>query len=116
MTPCCVSHLPATTASWCAAGQSRVSLGQEGAWGLWGWAGHGAGGERPDLGLDMAGGVFSPRPVQDEEVLLDGRKVLVCQGKPIPMPTYKHSSFSQSEYIIYQESRCRIRYLVQLLF
>lgn len=57
-----------------------------------------------------------PDPVQDEEVLLDGKKVLVSQGKPIPMPTYKDSSFSQSEYLIYQESQCRIRYLVQLQF
>ncbi|OPJ80781.1 poly [ADP-ribose] polymerase 3 [Patagioenas fasciata monilis] len=32
-------------------------------------------------------------PTHDEEVLLDGRKVLVCQGKPTPMPTYKNSSF-----------------------
>ncbi|XP_010133005.1 PREDICTED: poly [ADP-ribose] polymerase 3, partial [Buceros rhinoceros silvestris] len=57
-----------------------------------------------------------PDPAQDEEVLLDGKKVLVCQGKPIPMPAYKGSSFSQSEYLIYQESQCRIRYLVQLRF
>ncbi|NXE55409.1 PARP3 polymerase, partial [Casuarius casuarius] len=55
-------------------------------------------------------------PAQDKEVLLDGRKVLVCQGKPIPMSAYKDSSFSQSEYLIYQESQCRIRYLVQLRF
>lgn len=49
-------------------------------------------------------------------MLLDGKKVLVCQGKPIPMPAYRDSSFSQSEYLIYQESQCRIRYLVQLHF
>lgn len=57
-----------------------------------------------------------PEPAQDEEVLLDGRKVLVCQGKPTPMPAYKNSSFSQSKYIIYQESQCRICYLVHLHF
>lgn len=49
-------------------------------------------------------------------MLLDGKKVLVSQGKPIPMPAYKDSSFSQSEYLIYQESQCQIRYLVQLHF
>ncbi|XP_065498930.1 protein mono-ADP-ribosyltransferase PARP3 [Caloenas nicobarica] len=73
---------------------------------------------QPPAGYDsvLACGRTEPDPAQDEEVLLDGRKVLVCQGKPIPMPAYKNSSFSQSEYIIYQESQCRIHYLVQLHF
>ncbi|XP_050168806.1 protein mono-ADP-ribosyltransferase PARP3 isoform X2 [Myiozetetes cayanensis] len=73
---------------------------------------------QPPAGYDsvLACGQTEPDPAQDEEVLLDGKKVLVCQGKPIPMPAYKDSSFSQSEYLIYQESQCRIRYLVQLRF
>ncbi|XP_035402506.1 protein mono-ADP-ribosyltransferase PARP3 isoform X2 [Cygnus atratus] len=73
---------------------------------------------QPPAGYDsvLACGRTEPDPAQDEEVLLDGKKVLVCQGKPIPMPAYKESSFSQSEYLIYQESQCRIRYLVQLRF
>ncbi|XP_027583395.1 protein mono-ADP-ribosyltransferase PARP3 isoform X4 [Pipra filicauda] len=73
---------------------------------------------QPPAGYDsvLACGQTEPDPAQDEEVLLDGKKVLVCQGKPIPMPAYKNSSFSQSEYLIYQESQCRIRYLVQLRF
>ncbi|KAM9655147.1 protein mono-ADP-ribosyltransferase PARP3 isoform 2-T2 [Morphnus guianensis] len=73
---------------------------------------------RPPAGYDsiLACGQTEPDPAQDEEVLLDGKKVLVCQGKPIPMPAYKDSSFGQSEYLIYQESQCRIRYLVQLQF
>ncbi|XP_053845662.1 protein mono-ADP-ribosyltransferase PARP3 [Vidua macroura] len=73
---------------------------------------------QPPAGYDsvLACGRTEPDPAQDEEVLLDGKKVLVCQGKPIPMPTYKDSSFSQSEYVIYKESQCRIRYLVQLQF
>ncbi|XP_025962317.1 protein mono-ADP-ribosyltransferase PARP3 [Dromaius novaehollandiae] len=73
---------------------------------------------QPPAGYDsvLACGKTEPDPAQDKEVLLDGRKVLVCQGKPIPMSTYKDSSFSQSEYLIYQESQCRIRYLVQLRF
>ncbi|NWR48988.1 PARP3 polymerase, partial [Regulus satrapa] len=73
---------------------------------------------QPPAGYDsvLAHGRTEPDPAQDEEVLLDGKKVLVCQGKPIPMPAYKDSSFSQSEYLIYQESQCRIRYLVQLQF
>ncbi|NXO57878.1 PARP3 polymerase, partial [Aramus guarauna] len=73
---------------------------------------------QPPAGYDsvLACGQTEPDPAQDEEVLLDGKKVLVCQGKPIPMPAYKDSSFSQSEYLIYQESQCRLRYLVQLQF
>ncbi|XP_064523820.1 protein mono-ADP-ribosyltransferase PARP3 isoform X6 [Pseudopipra pipra] len=73
---------------------------------------------QPPAGYDsvLACGQTEPDPAQDEEVLLDGKKVLVCQGKPIPMPAYKKSSFRQSEYLIYQESQCRIRYLVQLRF
>ncbi|NXF06816.1 PARP3 polymerase, partial [Smithornis capensis] len=73
---------------------------------------------QPPAGYDsvLACGQTEPDPAQDEEMLLDGKKVLVCQGKPIPMPAYKDSSFSQSEYLIYKESQCRIRYLVQLRF
>ncbi|KAM9182402.1 protein mono-ADP-ribosyltransferase PARP3 [Mergus octosetaceus] len=73
---------------------------------------------QPPAGYDsvLACGRTEPDPAQDEEVLLDGKKVLVCQGKPVPVPAYKESSFSQSEYLIYQESQCRIRYLVQLRF
>ncbi|NXM70070.1 PARP3 polymerase, partial [Serilophus lunatus] len=73
---------------------------------------------QPPAGYDsvLACGRTEPDPAQDEEVLLDGKKVLVCQGKPIPMPAYNDSSFMHSEYLIYQESQCRIRYLVQLRF
>uniref|UniRef100_A0A8D2NYT2 Poly [ADP-ribose] polymerase n=1 Tax=Zosterops lateralis melanops TaxID=1220523 RepID=A0A8D2NYT2_ZOSLA len=73
---------------------------------------------QPPAGYDsvLACGRTEPDPAQDKEMLLDGKKVLVSQGKPIPMPAYKDSSFSQSEYLIYQESQCRIRYLVQLHF
>ncbi|XP_058701103.1 protein mono-ADP-ribosyltransferase PARP3 [Poecile atricapillus] len=73
---------------------------------------------QPPAGYDsvLACGQTEPDPAQDKEVLMDGKKVLVCQGKPICMPAYKDSSFSQSEYLIYQESQCRIRYLVQIRF
>ncbi|XP_014725047.1 PREDICTED: LOW QUALITY PROTEIN: poly [ADP-ribose] polymerase 3 [Sturnus vulgaris] len=73
---------------------------------------------QPPAGYDsvLACGRTEPDPAQDVEVVLDGKKVLVCQGKPIPMSAYKDSYFSQSEYLIYQESQCRIRYLVQLCF
>uniref|UniRef100_A0A8D0G559 Poly [ADP-ribose] polymerase n=1 Tax=Sphenodon punctatus TaxID=8508 RepID=A0A8D0G559_SPHPU len=62
----------------------------------------------------VACGATEPDPAHDKELLLDGKKVVVPQGKPISMTKYQGSSFSQSEYLIYQESQCRIRYLVQL--
>uniref|UniRef100_A0A670ILM4 Poly [ADP-ribose] polymerase n=1 Tax=Podarcis muralis TaxID=64176 RepID=A0A670ILM4_PODMU len=73
---------------------------------------------KPPDGYDsvVARGVTEPDPAQDKEIILDGKKVLVSQGKPVPMAKYKSSCFSQSEYLIYQESQCRIRYLIQLRF
>ena len=47
---------------------------------------------------------------------MDGRKVLVPQGKPIPVPQYSSSYFSQSEYLIYREDQCRIRYMLKMKF
>ncbi|KYO22983.1 poly [ADP-ribose] polymerase 3 [Alligator mississippiensis] len=64
----------------------------------------------------IACGRTEPDPAYDRELIIDGKKVLVSQGPPITMPQYQDSSFSQSEYLIYQESQCRIRYLVQLHF
>ncbi|XP_044307387.1 protein mono-ADP-ribosyltransferase PARP3 [Varanus komodoensis] len=73
---------------------------------------------KPPDGYDsvLACGRTEPDPKYDKELILDGKKVLISQGKPIPMAKYKNSCFWQSEYLIYQESQCRIRYLVQLRF
>lgn len=73
---------------------------------------------KPPDGYDsvIACGQTEPDPADDKELILDEKKVLVSQGKPIPIPKYQDSHFSQSEYLIYQESQCRIRYLVELLF
>lgn len=92
-------------------------LGAGGLWQLWGCAAHRAEGREARSQVSHGAGVsLAQDPAQDEELLLDGKKVLVCQGKPIPMSAYKKSSFSQSEYLIYKESQCRLRYLVQLRF
>ncbi|MGH0181317.1 UNVERIFIED_CONTAM: hypothetical protein FKN15_006651 [Acipenser sinensis] len=64
----------------------------------------------------VARGMTEPDPSKDTEIILDGRKVVVPQGKPIPQPKYKDSYFSQSEYLVYKESQCRIRYLLELKF
>ncbi|XP_003217614.2 protein mono-ADP-ribosyltransferase PARP3 [Anolis carolinensis] len=73
---------------------------------------------KPPDGYDsvLACGRTEPDPAHDKELILDGKKVLISQGKPIPIKQYESSSFSQSEYLIYQESQCRIRYLVQFHF
>ncbi|XP_069500129.1 protein mono-ADP-ribosyltransferase PARP3-like isoform X1 [Ambystoma mexicanum] len=64
----------------------------------------------------VARGRTEPDPSRDKAIDLDGKKVVVSQGKPIPMPKFDDSYFSQSEYLIYKESQCRIRYLLQLQF
>ena len=55
-------------------------------------------------------------PKDDTTILLENKQVTVPQGKPIPMATYNHSSFFQSEYLIYKESQCRLRYLLKMKF
>ncbi|XP_026580993.1 poly [ADP-ribose] polymerase 3 isoform X2 [Pseudonaja textilis] len=73
---------------------------------------------QPPVGYDSvkACGQTEPDPACDKELILDEKKVLIPQGKPIVMTKYQNSHFSQSEYLIYQENQCRIRYLVQLHF
>ena len=57
--------------------------------------------------------VFSD-PSKDIFITLDGKQVAVPQGKPIKQPQFSDSHFSNSEYLIYKESQCRIRYLLEL--
>ncbi|XP_054991926.1 protein mono-ADP-ribosyltransferase PARP3 [Sorex araneus] len=70
----------------------------------------------PPSGFDsvIARGHTEPDPTQDTVLELDGQKVAVPQGPPKPCPQFKGSSFSQSEYLIYQESQCRLRYLLEI--
>lgn len=57
-----------------------------------------------------------PDPKANTEITLDGHKVIVPKGKVINVPEYNDSSFSQSEYLIYREDQCRIRYMLEVLF
>ncbi|XP_050996456.1 LOW QUALITY PROTEIN: protein mono-ADP-ribosyltransferase PARP3 [Acomys russatus] len=70
----------------------------------------------PPPGFDsvIARGQTEPDPRQDIELELDGHRVVVPQGRPVPCPSFKSSSFSQSEYLIYKESQCRLRYLLEI--
>ncbi|KAK1332636.1 hypothetical protein QTO34_007319 [Cnephaeus nilssonii] len=72
--------------------------------------------KQPPPGFDsvIARGHTEPDPTQDTELELDGRRVAVPQGQPTPCPEFSHSCFSQSEYLIYQESQCRLRYLLEV--
>ncbi|KAL3852915.1 hypothetical protein ACJMK2_016521 [Sinanodonta woodiana] len=64
----------------------------------------------------VAKGMTEPDPTLDTILTLEGKKVVVPQGKPINQPAYKNSSFDQSEYLIYKESQNRIRYLFMMEF
>ncbi|XP_034340058.1 protein mono-ADP-ribosyltransferase PARP3 isoform X1 [Arvicanthis niloticus] len=70
----------------------------------------------PPPGFDsvIARGQTEPDPAQDIELQLDGQPVVVPQGRPVACPSFKSSSFSQSEYLIYKESQCRLRYLLEI--
>ncbi|KAG8007842.1 Poly [ADP-ribose] polymerase 3 [Nibea albiflora] len=62
----------------------------------------------------VARGSVEPDPTKDIFITLDGKKVAVPQGKPIDQPQFSESHFCNSEYLIYKESQCRIRYLLEL--
>ena len=49
-------------------------------------------------------------PKLDTKLTIDGKQVVVPQGKP--KPTGVTSAFHQSEYLVYKESQNRIRYLL----
>lgn len=58
--------------------------------------------------------IVFPDPAKDTFITLDGKKVAVPQGKAKDQRQYSDSHFSNSEYLIYKESQCRIRYLLEL--
>jgi len=70
----------------------------------------------PPKGFDsiVARGHTEPDPKEDIKVTIDGHDVIVPQGKAITQSQYSSSSFWQSEYLVYKESQCRIRYLLKI--
>ncbi|KAM9758327.1 protein mono-ADP-ribosyltransferase PARP3 [Menidia menidia] len=62
----------------------------------------------------VARGQMEPDPSKDIVITLDGKEVSVPQGKAIKQPQFSDSYFSSSEYLIYKESQCRLRYLLEL--
>lgn len=45
---------------------------------------------------------------------MEGKTVVIPQGKPIHQSKFSTSNFSQSEYLVYKESQVRIRYMLKL--
>lgn len=64
----------------------------------------------------VARGQVEPDPSQDILITLDGNEVAVPQGPPVQQPQFSNSYFSNSEYLIYKENQCRIRFLLELKF
>lgn len=60
----------------------------------------------------LAKGRQEPDPRLETKIALDGVNVSVPQGKPVPQSSAAKSSFSQSEYLVYQESQQRLRYVL----
>lgn len=53
-------------------------------------------------------------PSKDTFITLEGKEVAVPQGKAQHQPRFSNSSFCNSEYLIYKESQCRLRFLLEL--
>jgi poly [ADP-ribose] polymerase 2/3/4 len=72
--------------------------------------------KQPPKGFDsiVARGQKEPDPKDDITFKIEGKDVIIPQGKPIPMKQYARSSFDQSEYLLYSESQVRIRYCCQV--
>ncbi|XP_078678445.1 protein mono-ADP-ribosyltransferase PARP3-like [Branchiostoma floridae x Branchiostoma belcheri] len=64
----------------------------------------------------VAVGHREPDPKKNTTMKLDGHTVVVPQGQPINQTEGQSSSFSQSEYLVYKENQCRIRYLLKMKF
>ena len=60
--------------------------------------------------------ISSADPKLDTRIKVEGREVSVPQGPPVTQAPFTGSSFSQSEYLVYEESQARIRYLLKLHF
>lgn len=72
----------------------------------------------PPKGFDsvVAQGRTEPNPKGDKSLVFDGKEVVVPAGKPTDRTEYKDSNFSQTEYLVYQESQVRMRYILKMKF
>jgi len=68
----------------------------------------------PGFDCVIARGWTEPDPAKDVTLNMEGKEVKVPQGKPINMPKWKGSNFTHTEYVVYKESQCRLRYLLKI--
>jgi len=68
----------------------------------------------PPNGFDsvVAQGRYEPDKNLNTMLKLDGRDVIVPQGKRVLQGKYSNSAFDASEYVIYDAKRHNIRYIV----
>lgn len=69
-----------------------------------------------DCDCVVAKGQQEPDPKKDVTLKLDGKDVVVPQGKPVKQSKHSNSHFYQSEYLVYKESQNRMRYLCLFKF
>ncbi len=62
----------------------------------------------------VARGHTEPDPKDDLTIDIEGKKVIVPTGKLLKQPQWSKSSFTQSEYLLYQESQVRLRYALRV--
>jgi len=64
----------------------------------------------------IARGRTEPEPKKD--ITIDGEwgKITVPQGKPMAQKEWNDSSFSQTEYLVYDEGQVRIKYILMMKF
>lgn len=59
---------------------------------------------------------YDTDPKKDKVIDVDGKKVIVPVGEPVPQKKWAKSGFPKSEYLVYKESQARIRYLLKFSF
>lgn len=70
----------------------------------------------PGFDSIIAKGRVEPDPKDDYELEFDGHTVVLPVGKPIPQPKWNHSTFQNSEYLVYKESQAQLRYVMTVEF
>mmetsp|Transcript_53001 Transcript_53001/g.77668 ORF Transcript_53001/g.77668 Transcript_53001/m.77668 type:complete len:475 (-) Transcript_53001:354-1778(-) len=68
-----------------------------------------------DFDSVIAKGRTEPDKSMDTHIILNGKRVIVPQGKPVATAV-PNSNFSQTEYLVYKESQQRIRYVLRFKF
>eukprot|EP00581_Thalassiosira_minuscula_P008897 CAMPEP_0183707052 /NCGR_PEP_ID=MMETSP0737-20130205/3729_1 /TAXON_ID=385413 /ORGANISM="Thalassiosira miniscula, Strain CCMP1093" /LENGTH=859 /DNA_ID=CAMNT_0025934623 /DNA_START=219 /DNA_END=2799 /DNA_ORIENTATION=+ len=63
-------------------------------------------------GFDSVLAKGSKAPPKEKELKIDGNSVAVPQGKPMNVASAAGSSFAHNEFLLYQESQHRIRYIL----